>query len=209
MASNDPYPLQPLTLLDAVNAVLRNIGAGSVQTLDTITLNSDGEDALKAVHDWSIQVQQAGWQWNTEEGLSLDPAPLTDPSIPGYIQLPANTLKVDTVGSSAGLDLVQRGLFLYNKVTHSFSIGVSVYVDIVLALDFEQLPQAARNYITVKAGRQFASQKINSPTTNQWTNEDAIEAYVALLQAEDESDDRTLYDTNRRLFSRHAHRRFH
>lgn len=207
MASNDPYLLQPLTLLDAVNAVLRNIGSGSVQTLDDISLNSDGEDALKAIHDWSIQVQQSGWQWNTDDALTLDPVPQDNPTIPGRIQLPSNTLRVDTVGKDAPKDLVQRGLYLYDKQNHTFNIGASVLVDLVTALDFEELPQVARNYITIKAGRQIAAQKVNSPTTNQWTNEDAVEAYVALLHAEDESDDRTLYDRNRRMLVRARHRR--
>lgn len=206
MPSNDPYSLQPYTLLDAVNIIMRAIGAGAVQTLDYITKSTDAEDALKSLHDWSMQVQQDGWQWNTDEDLVIDPAPADDMLIPGRIQLPSDTLKVDTVGISAPLDLVQRGLYLWDKKNHTFNIGKSVHLDLVHAIDFEDLPQAVRNYITIKAAQQFAGPKLNSGATNQFTKEAMQEAYIKLLNAEDESDDRTMYDRNRRMQLRARHR---
>lgn len=206
MPSQDPYLLQPITLLDAVNVVLANIGSGAVLTLDAINLNSDAEDALKQVHNWSMQVQQDGWWFNTEKAWQLDPAP-PDATLPGRIVLPSGTLKVDTVSSSAGVNLVQRGNYLYDPVKHTYVIGQSVYVDVVLALDFEELPQAARNYITIKAARQFAQFKMNNGATNQFTRENEGEAYVKLTEGQDEADDNTLIDTNARLARRRA--RFH
>lgn len=194
MPSQDPYLLQPLTLLDAVNTVLSNIGNGAVLSLDSIDLNSDAEDALKQVHNWSIQVQQKGWWFNTERNWELSNDPET-----GFVELPLGTLKIDTVGQSAIKDLVQRGNRLYDLETHSYNIGTSVYCDVILALDFEELPQAARNYITIKAARQFAQFKLNNGNTNQFTRENEGEAWLNLLEAEDEADDRTLLDTNNRI----------
>jgi hypothetical protein len=196
MSSLDPYFLQPLTLLDAVNVVLANIGSGAVLSLDSIDMNSDAEDALKQVHNWSIQVQQDSWWFNVEKNLKLDPT--TD----GSIVLPLGTLKVDTVGISAGKDLVQRGNKLYDRLLHTYAIGEAVYCDLVVALDFEEMPQAARHFVTIKAARQFAQVKLNNGATNQFTRENEQEAYLKLLEASDEADDTTLLDTNARLARR-------
>lgn len=190
MPSLDPYTLQPLTLLDAVNIVLANIGRGAVMTLESIHLNSDAEDALKQVHNWSMQVQQRGWHWNTEKGLVLVP------SADGRIEVPLSTLKVDPVGVDAWLDLTSRGKYLYNRVEHTYFISRSVTVDLVTGLDYEEMPQAARNYIAIKAARQFAQFKRGDAATNQFTRENEGEAMVELLEAEDEADDRTLKDTS-------------
>lgn len=190
MPSLNPYTLQPITLLDAVNIVLANIGRGAVMSLESINLNSDAEDALKQVHNWSMQAQSHGWWFNTDLSIQLDP----DEN--GRIMLPAGTLKVDTVGPSADMDLVQRGKLLYDRVNHTTIIGKSVYADLTTAQDFEDMPQTVRNWIAVKAARQFAQFKNSNPATNQFTRENESEAYVAMLEASDEADDRTLQDTN-------------
>lgn len=202
MPSQDPYTIQPFTLLDAVNIVIANVGNGAVLTLEAVDLNSDAEDALKQVHNWSIQVQGAGWWFNTEVALLIDPVPSDDPDNPGALMLPLGTLKVDTVYSSAGKDLVWRGRRLYDQVNHTYNIGESVYVDLVIGLDFEDLPQQARNYITIKAARQYAQFKLNNGQTNQFTRENEGEAYLSLLEAQDEADDKTLLDTNARIARR-------
>lgn len=201
MPSLNPYILQAATLLDAVNIVLANIGRGAVQSLESVDLNSDAEDALKQVHNWNMQVQQAGWWFNTDIGLMLDP----DEN--GRINLPSNTLKVDTVGESATMDLVQRGRILYDRTNHTTVIGKSVYVDLTVALDFEELPQPVRFYVALKAARQFAQFKMNDGATNQFTRDNESEAYLAVLEASDEADDRTLKDTNGHLARRRN--RFH
>lgn len=201
MPSFNPYTLQALTLLDAVNIVLANIGRGAVMSLESINLNSDAEDALKQVHNWNMQVQQAGWWFNTDQALLLDP------DAEGRIMLPQGTLKVDTVGESATLDLVQRGKLLYDKTNHTTVIGKSVYVDLTVAIDFEELPQAVRFYVALKAARQFAQFKMADGATNQFTRDNESEAYLAVLEASDEADDRTLKDTNGHLARRRN--RFH
>jgi hypothetical protein len=196
MPSLDPFTIQPLTLLDAVNVVLGSIGRNAIMTLEGINLNSDGESALKQVHNWSMQIQMEGWHWNTEPQLVLNPGD------DGRIEVPLNTLKFDTVGESALLDLTWRGKYLYNRETHTYVIGQSVSADLIVGLDFEEVPQAARTYITMKAARSFAQFKLGSGATNQFTQQDVGEAYLKLLELEDEADDRTLQDTNGRIARR-------
>lgn len=201
MPSLNPYTIQPVTLLDAVNVVLGSIGRNALMSLESINLNSDGESALKQLHNWSMQVQQEGWHFNTEPGIKLVPEE------DGRIALPLNALKVDTVGTDADRDFTWRGKWLYDREKHTMIIGSPVTVDLVVGLDFEEMPQVVRNYITMKAARSFAQFKLGQGATNQFTREQEGEAYIKMLEAEDEADDRTLKDTNGHLARRRN--RFH
>ena len=202
LTTQDPYLLTPMTLLDAVNLCLNNIGTAARTSIDGVDWNPDAADALKIVHNWLIQTQQTGWQWNREIGMTLDPDPDT-----GEIRLPSNTLRVDTIYRDAGLNLVERGGYLYNPNKSTYNIGKAVTVDLVVALPYEALPQPVRYYVAVKAARQFAQNKLNNGQTNQYTAEDEIKAWVSVQEAEDDSDDLTLAEKNPHLIRQQAHRR--
>lgn len=208
MASLDPYPLIPHTLLDAVNICLRAIGSSAVLALDTDSLTADSEMALKTVHDTSIQVQQQGWQWNTEKALSIDPWPDDGSAAAGVIILPLNVLKVEyTFRDSTGQQLVQRGNKLYDPWSSTYKIGETVTCRLIVALDFEELPQAVRQYITAKASRVFAAARKNNLITNQEVSAEESQALVSLLEAEDQNDDLTWEEKNIYLARQHRHRR--
>lgn len=203
MPSLDPYLLQPMTLLDAVNICLeRGLGTGAVMSLSSADMNADAAASLRTLHAVLVQTQTKGWQWNREVGLVLDPSP-----VDGSITLPSNTLKVDTIWKDAGINVVQRGRKLYLPEGSTYNIGRSVTVDLVVALDFQDLPQVMRNYVTVKAARIIGATKLSNPLVNQFTGEQEVQALIDLEEAEDESDDRTLYEKNGHLARMHAHRR--
>lgn len=210
MASQDPYILQPMTLLDAVNNVLWGIGSKAVLSLDTQGLTTDAAAALRLVHSVSTQVQTPGWNWNTDYDLVIDPAPQDAQQVAdrGSCSLPQTTLSADTSGKDTWRNLVMRGKKLYDPVKHTFNIGISITVTIVTMLDFNDLPQAARNYIAARSARLFAASKLNNPTTTSFLSNEEIIAMVALEEEEDKSDDRTLYQKNGRMARMHLRRRF-
>jgi hypothetical protein len=207
MPTLDPYPLVATTFLEAVNIILAQIGVSARQSLDTETMNPETGEAVRTLHNWLISIQQAGWEWNREIGLELSPSP--QPA--GEITLPSNTLKVDTIYPSYNMQLVQRGLKLYNPLKQTYNIGQdadSVTVDLVVALEFEQLPQAVRDYVTIKAARGFAQNKLRDSLTNAFTSEQEMMALAKITEAEDESDDLTLFEKNPHLARRHSTRRY-
>lgn len=185
MAELAPYS-GSMTTLQAVNILLRAIGQAPVNTLIDGQQNVDTESAYQTLQETSREVQSVGWHWNTEEDRTLDP------DTNGIIALPANVLKVDTTGQDYDLDLVQRGLRLYDRMTGSFSVGRAVTVDLVLLLPFEDLPQEARFYIAVKAARSFATRELNSDTSYKFTARDEQEALTRLQQAEAVNSDANL-----------------
>lgn len=201
MANELPIP-QPTTLLQAVNILLDVISVGPVSSLITSDMNVDAKLALQAIHNSLISFQEEGWVWNTEENYPLSPDTTT-----GQLMLPVNTLKVDTSGVSGHLDLVPRGNRLYDRLNHTYKIGRPVRVTLVIALPFEELVQAARSYVTIVAARTFAQGRLGDGQTNQFTADMEYRARNAVENAQDQADDRTLFDTNPRLAGRKWFRR--
>lgn len=182
--------LVPTTELMAVNAMLRAIGESPLNTLDA----PDAVDAVLAqqtLETVSRHVQERGWYWNTLENYTL---PRSFPE--GYITLPDNCLKVDTVGDDAiKYPVTQRGNRLFNKRTNSYVFDKAVKVDLVEFLSFEELPQAARSYITMSACRKFQEDRVGSETLAKFQIEDEKAAWAAMLSAEAEQRDATIFDS--------------
>lgn len=195
--------LAPYTKLEAINELLDAIGEAPVNSVtDTGLIEAD--QALARLDKTSRAVQTRGWVWNTLKNYTLEPD--TD----GNIILPTSTVEVDTVGRSQHKDLVRRGNKLYDRDNNTFNIGASVYVDITLFLDFEDLPEAARNYITMRAARKFQQRVFGSVELSQFDREDEQTAWFELLDAEaDSADYNMLYDSisvnriiNRKYFNK-------
>lgn len=174
--------LTPTSELEAVNLMLSVIGESPVNSLTDIGV-ADAATAYKILSYSSREVQLVGWHWNTEENFPISP------NSDGFLMLPPNTLKVDTSGLSCHLDLVQRGQRLYDRYNHTYEFTDPVRVEIVLMLDFDELPEAARSYITIRAARQFQERVLGSATLQAFTAQDEFRAFAFLRQAETETGD--------------------
>lgn len=174
-----------MTELGAVNTLLSAIGEAPVNTLEEATM-LDVARARQTLAEASREIQEEGWHWNTERGLALAP---TVPD--GHLVLPDNTLRVDTSGGSGGPDLVQRGQRLYDPSTRSDAFAEPVAVDLVVLLDWDQLPQAARRCIAALAARQFAQATLG-PDAARPLQLDEARARAALMRAESATADRNI-----------------
>lgn len=192
--SSSSTPTTPKTLLDAVNALLLSARISNVMSLNAGDLNEDASGAKATLDDVCREVQQRGYEFNTEWGYSIDPSPDD-----GSITLPSNTLKVREVRCSQGTRrLVQRGLQLYDnrKGYHTFAIGETVEADLVVALPYEDLPEAFKLLVTATAARRWALPKLPSQATFTYTAE-MLEAARSLAEEDDsETADATLLDTS-------------
>lgn len=168
----------PTTELEAVNLLLDVIGESPINSLS----NSAVVDAVKAkatLSEISRAVQSKGWHFNTEKDYELVPTVFDN-----EIQLPANCLRVDSVGKDRLVDVVQRGSRLYDRRKHTFKFDKSLTVDLVVLLPFEELPEAARYYIAVRAARVFQARSVGSDTLYQFTAQDEQQALTDLKKAE-------------------------
>lgn len=94
-------------------------------------------------------VQTKGWAFNTEYEFPLSR------DIDGYIPLPANTLSFDVDDKFTDVSPVQRGLALYDRKNHTRVFQRDLTGTLIVLLSWDELPQALRQYIAIKAARTF------------------------------------------------------
>ncbi|KAA3452725.1 phage tail protein [Mesorhizobium sp. SARCC-RB16n] len=174
--------LTPLTELEAINEILATGAESPVSTLEENQV-IDASLAMNTLRATSVEVQTAGWNFNSEEGVSIAP----DQN--GEIILPPNVLRVDTSGESAATNAVQRGLRLYDKGNRTTIFEGPVTVDWVLGLDFEDLPSTARLYITIRAARKYQDRYFGDQAVHSYTSQDEQIARAAMMQEEMDSND--------------------
>lgn len=167
------------TELEAVNYMLRTAGERPVAALGSDTPVTKASIARDILRDESRSFQEKGWSFNSETEYPLTPLSTTKEII-----LPANVLRCDPVDRT--LDYVQRGSKLYNRVNHTYRFDGAVSVDIVWFLPWEELPEAARKYVKVKAARVFQKQSIGDPQQVSITEEEETRAWVDFLDSEAE-----------------------
>jgi hypothetical protein len=181
--------MQDLTKLDAVNSMLDAIGEEPVSSLDSGL--SDADLALRKLEEVSRDIQAKGWNCNTEEEFVLSR------NNAGEIILPLNTLKVDASGKDEDRNVTKRGNRLYDLKKHSFIFDADVTCDIVVGLEFEELPYALRNYILCRAGRILQEGAIGSLTLDQFTKRREEEAWAAWLEADSDENDTNILTASR------------
>jgi hypothetical protein len=179
--------MTPTSTLEAINIMLSSIGETPVNSLESGLV--DAEMAEMILNATSREIQSRGWKFNTEKKYRITPATTS-----GEIILPSNALKADLSVETGEFDLVQRGNRMYDLLSHSYAIGKTVELDIVVFLDFELLPEAARHYITVKASRTFQDRTVGSDTLHGFQEKDETWALVEMKDAEADTGDYTIFD---------------
>ncbi len=179
----------PTTELGAINIMLAAIVMAPINSL-VGTLTADVSLAQKILTITSREIQSAGWHFNTEFNwpLALD--------VNGKIPLADNIMRVDVDRVSFNsVDVVARGKFLYDKMTRSFVFKNAQKANVVLFLPFEDLPEAARYYIAVKASRKLQDKVIGSDTLDGFDRSDELEAKAIFTEAEGDNADHSIFDT--------------
>ena len=182
--------LTPTTELDAINTLLEIIGETPMTTF-TDQMVADAVTARNVLNEVSRAVQTEGWHFNTEADYPLVP------ETSGEIRPPSNCVKVKVDRrDQLDFDVVQRGERLYNKKGHTFQFSRTLHVTVTLLLPFEQMPEAARRYITVRAGRVFQARVVGSDVLDGFTKTDEAVARGTLVDAETEAADENILGNN-------------
>lgn len=169
------------TELEAINTMLDAIGESPVSSLEVSGL-VDVAKAKATLNEISREVQDRGWTFNSESQY-----PLT-PSSSGFINLPPNFLKVDS-SATESLNVVQRGVKLYDKANHTYIFANSLKADVVLLLPWDELPQVARHYIMIKASRVFQTRQLGSDSQHKFSDNQEFEAFALMNEAESAAGD--------------------
>ena len=177
------------TKLEAVNIMISVIGESPVNTLGGTSVPVTVVQANAVLTETNKAIQSEGWHFNTEYDYPLVPDSI------GKITLPPSTLKIDLDPTiSTDSDPVQRGLKLYDRKKHTEVWTKELKSIITFELDFEELPEQFRHYITVKAARIFASRLLGSREIEGFALRDEIEAKARAIESDSESADRTIFD---------------
>ena len=182
--------LTPTSKIQAVNIMLASIGEAPVSSLDDATL-ADVSIAESILDETNVEIQSRGLHCNTEINF-----PIT-PNTNGEIDLPVNCVSVDNTGQSIQTDVVQRGTRLYDRGQRSFTTFTgTLFVTMVLLLEFTDLPQHVRRYITVKSARRFQNRILGSQTLSGFTQADENEALLYFEQIEAQTQDYNVLNDN-------------
>ena len=170
----------PVNELEAVNMLLAAVGEAAVSSLETAT-TVDVTQAKNLLSNINREVQQKGWHFNTEWDvvLSLD----SDSRIP----LGTTVLSIYSPTKMTTIRGREGSPFLYDLDNNTFTWTASVNDAVTITLlDFEDIPQTARQYITTKAARIFQEEIIGQVSAETVNRQEETEAYADLLDDEGE-----------------------
>lgn len=180
--------MEPMGELDAINVMLASIGQSPVNTLQ-VTGIRDVEIARTTLHNQLRSVLSRGWHFNTDQEFALSA------DVDGKIAVPANALKLDPCDPTFDLTPRKDGevMRLWDRENHTFDVAANhsapFEFDVTWLFPFEDIPQSARNYIALRAARNFQAQVIGSDILYRFTKEEELEALVELEQAESQQAD--------------------
>lgn len=186
------------TELEAVNTILSTIGEAPLNSL-TGSLPVDGTVALNILSEITREVQSAGWHFNTHYKVTLTRD--TDNKIP----LATNILRVELDNnrySKVQYDIVQRDNYLYNLAKNQITFDTNFEdVTVVYLLPFNEIPEQAKRYITIRSARVFHDRTLGANTLHKFSTEDEARALIVLKQAEATTGDYSIFDTPEQAYT--------
>lgn len=170
--------------LEAINLMLEAAEEAPVSSLALAGLYPL-DKAKGILSEASRAVQSVGWKFNTEYDF-----PVTRDGT-GNITLPGNMLKFDAEAAS-DVDPVQRGLKLYDAKAHSYVFTRDIKGTATFLLAWDELPQPARYYISIRAARSMQARSSVTDSAYQYTAADEQAALLALSEHEAEVGDHNM-----------------
>ena len=186
------------TELEAINTILSTIGEAPLNTL-TGSLPVDGTIAKNVLSEVAREVQSQGWHFNTHINVTL--ARDTDNKVP----IATNVVRVELDPrkySKGQYDIVQRDSFLYNLAENKDTFDINFEkVKIVYLLPFNEIPEQAKRYITIRSARIFHDRTLGANTLHKFSVEDEAKALTILKQAESLTGDYSIFDTPEQAYT--------
>jgi hypothetical protein len=85
---------------------------------------------------------------------------------------------------------------MYDRANNTFKFKSKIKVEVIVALDFEEISEAARRFITVRAARLFQERMFGSVEISQFNADDEAIARSNLAHEETENGDYNLVYQN-------------
>ena len=184
--------------LEAVNTILSTIGESPLNSLSG-SLPVDGTIAKNVLSEVSREVQSQGWHFNTHYKVTLSRD--TNNKIP----LATNIVRVEIDPrkySKVSYDIVQRNNELYNLAKNEETFDTN-FTDatVVYLLPFDEIPEQAKRYITIRSARIFHDRTLGANTIHKFSQEDEAKSLSSLKQAESHTGDYSIFDTPEQAYT--------
>ena len=179
--------------LEAINTMLSTIGEAPVNSL-TGSLPTDASMAKNILDEVNREVQSSGWKFNTSYKATLTRN--TD----NKIVVASDVMLIEfnpLLESKSSYDPVIRGNFLYNLAKNeetfdtNFKDATAVYL-----LPFDEIPEQAKRYITIRSARIFHDRTLGANTLHKFSSEDEARSLSVMKQAEMQTGDNTIFDSD-------------
>ncbi len=168
--------------------MLSSIGEAPINQIDEATV--DSAIALATLDEATRNTQAIGWHCNTDSDFPLTLA------VDGTIPISSDIIRVDVDKDRyPNIDVVQRSGKLYDRKNHTFTFTEAPKADVVRLLEWDDLPQPFRTFITAKAARVFQQRMVGSTELSQQLQQDELTALVIMKQFDAETGDFNVFDT--------------
>jgi hypothetical protein len=142
----------PTSKLEALNSILSYAGEAPITSLDYVADSVSATIANNVLNEVDRSFQTKGWSFNTD----IDYTFVRD--VANNIYVPSNAIRINVLESTyPTLKVVQRGTKLYDAKGKTYVFATNIVGEMVSLLDFDLLPESARNYIVIRSGRMFLS----------------------------------------------------
>lgn len=177
------------TFLEAVNRVLQMMGEAPVNSLNgQLGLAQQAQDILE---DTSRKVQSEGWSFNTDYERTL----MRDGNNEVAVGVNVSHVEVDPY-MFPSLDVVQRGGKLYDRRANSYAFDEDLKANVTYILEWEELPEYARQFIVAKAGRALQEAILGDSNLSQINMTAEMEAKALFLEEETRVSDHSMLRGN-------------
>lgn len=146
--------------------LLEAVKLASIMSLVPSEVDESAGEALRTIGWSSREVQLKGWNFNTLENYTLTP------NIDKQIFVPPNfTLVLPDWRTPTDIKFTKRGQRLYDLTKASFEWDRAFPVKVIQTLEFQDVPEPVRWFITARAGRRFGIPRSPESSTFRFTEE--------------------------------------
>lgn len=167
--------------LTAVNTMLRVIGQVPVSSIPSSGL-ADSTMASEVLKEYTKELQTEGFDFNRQVRKELTP------DVNGHIFIELDPLVDESLVSAKSYYPYRRfttrgsASQLYDLDNQTYVFNKPVYVDIITAHKFDELPPSLQRYVLIRAARVFANRVIGSQEQNGYNAEDEARARAEWMQ---------------------------
>lgn len=140
--------------LDLVNHLLQAVGEGRVLTLETG--HPSVVQAIQALDGYDLDFQGRGWWFNTNKYMQLVPNNLGEILLPSeFLSFSITHRQLQWLPATEKARYTSRGKRVYDSWLNTFNIGQTLWADLVVRLDIEDLPPVAASYLKHMAAEAY------------------------------------------------------